>query len=77
MRPDNERIVREQEHRVQGLDATWAAIERIVREQEWRGQAHATTLANCLASNRRCVCQISAAEDAPVRHSVGVVSSTR
>jgi hypothetical protein len=32
------RFVREQEHRVQGLDATLAAIERIVREQEHRSQ---------------------------------------
>jgi predicted transcriptional regulator len=40
-----ERFVREQEHRVQGLDATLAAIERFVREQEHRVQGIDATLA--------------------------------
>jgi orotate phosphoribosyltransferase len=46
LRADIMRIVREQEHRVQGLDATLTKNEQEVREQVRRCQANAATVAH-------------------------------
>ena len=42
-----------QEHRVQGLDATLAAIERFVREQEHRSQGIDATSARLVSARER------------------------